>query len=228
MENLSNWDFATDFTGTEAAALILGIEPSAPATVDKTKAVFNRMKNSYWEACHYYGLSREIPAQERIITDSRILKSTSMVDRTSFQIESEIYLTFDEWLDSISSEFDRQSFSREELKRWLGAIGMKSVYPFNTTYSDAISAPENRWPWGDHHTELLGHLEAAASEFWLSYNPQDAKATAPKNTTVIAWLMERNVVGDKRKVSVQMATAIATMLRPDGLPTGPRRKLSDP
>ena len=79
------------------------------------------------------------------------------------------------------------------------------------------------WPWGNHQTELLGHLEAAAREFWTGYDPQNAKATAPKNETVIAWLEARNVPGQKKKVSNQMATAIATMLRPEDLPTGPRK-----
>ena len=85
------------------------------------------------------------------------------------------------------------------------------------------SASTSPWPWGNHHTELLGHLEAAALEFWVNYDPQNTKATAPKNETVIAWLMARKVPSKNRKVSNQMATAIATLLRPDDLPTGPRK-----
>ena len=80
---------------------------------------------------------------------------------------------------------------------------------------DELKSP-GCWPWGNHQTELLGHLEEAAREFWTGYDPQNAKATAPKNDTVISWLKER-------KVSDQMARAIATMLRADDLPTGPRK-----
>lgn len=80
-----------------------------------------------------------------------------------------------------------------------------------------------RWPWGTHHTDLLGHLEAAVLEFWVSYDPQNAKATAPKNETVIAWLELRKTHGQRRKVSNQIATAIASILRPDDLPPGPRK-----
>ena len=90
--------------------------------------------------------------------------------------------------------------------------------PLDNEYS-----PPSRWPWGNHHTELLGHLEAAAREFWTGYNPENAKATAPKSETVIDWLEARNVPGQKKKVSNQMAKAIASMLRPDDLPTGPRK-----
>ena len=73
----------------------------------------------------------------------------------------------------------------------------------------------NPWPWGSHHTESLGHLEAAAQRFWVRYDPLDA-TTAPTNAEVSQWLQET------RKVSQTKAHAIASMLRPDDLPTGPR------
>lgn len=73
-----------------------------------------------------------------------------------------------------------------------------------------------RWPWGDHHTVLLGHLEAAAQRYWVDYDPANPD-TANTSETVIEWLE------NERKVSNRMAGAIATMLRPDGLPSGPRK-----
>lgn len=71
------------------------------------------------------------------------------------------------------------------------------------------------WPWGDHHTEQLGHLAAAARRFWKLYDPTDI-GTAPMNRDVSKWLVT------ERKVSKTMADAMATMLRIDGLRTGPR------
>ena len=91
------------------------------------------------------------------------------------------------------------------------------------THEHNIPHVSVRWPWGSHHTELLGHLEAAALEFWRSYDPQNAKATAPKNDTVIDWLKSRKEHGQLRKVSDHMAQAIASILRPNDLPTGPRK-----
>jgi hypothetical protein len=73
-----------------------------------------------------------------------------------------------------------------------------------------------RWPWGSHHTETLGHLEAAARRFWVNYDPTDT-TTAPTNADVAAWLKS------DRRVSKTMAEAIASILRIDGLPTGPRK-----
>lgn len=73
-----------------------------------------------------------------------------------------------------------------------------------------------KWPWGTHHTIALGHLEAAANRFWTNlYDPGDP-STAPKNEMVEDWLIK------ERQVSKQKAAAIASLLRPDGLKTGPR------
>lgn len=73
-----------------------------------------------------------------------------------------------------------------------------------------------RWPWGNHHTESLGHLEAAANRFWVNYDPADP-STAETNETVSSWLQTEH------QLSKNKADAIASMLRPDDLPTGPRR-----
>lgn len=71
------------------------------------------------------------------------------------------------------------------------------------------------WPWGDHHTEQLGHLSAAAKRFWKLYDPSDI-GTAPTNREISEWLVK------ERKVSRTMADAMASILRIDGLRTGPR------
>lgn len=75
---------------------------------------------------------------------------------------------------------------------------------------------ESKWPWGTHHTEALGHLEAAALRFWKLYDPDD-DSTAPTNKQVAEWLQS------ERGLSQKMAEAMASILRADGLPTGPRK-----
>lgn len=82
--------------------------------------------------------------------------------------------------------------------------------------SNAALSPVVIWPWGTHNTELLGHLDAAARHFWRLYDPSDF-STAPTNEMVSDWLQE------ERGVSKDKAKAIASILRADGLPTGPRR-----
>lgn len=72
-----------------------------------------------------------------------------------------------------------------------------------------------KWPWGNYETELLRKLSAAANKFWTLYDPAD-QSTAPTNQQVIDWLIEQDV-------SKRNAEAMATILRADGLPTGPRK-----
>lgn len=76
--------------------------------------------------------------------------------------------------------------------------------------------PSGGWPWGTHHTEALGHLDAAARRFWKLYDPTD-DSTAPTNKQVAEWLQT------ERGLSQKMAEAMASILRADGLPTGPRK-----
>lgn len=92
---------------------------------------------------------------------------------------------------------------------------------FNRERLQAKAAAEvaqavSRWPWGAHHTEALGHLEAAAQRFWVNYDASDS-STAPTNDQVIEWLRS------ERGATQNMAEKIASILRADGLPSGPRR-----
>ena len=103
--------------------------------------------------------------------------------------------------------------TREEVVRYLKKQDLSSDYQFDLEQSSNMTG----WPWGSHHTKQLGHLEAAARKFWGQYDPANAKTTAPKNETVIDWLVT------ERGVSKAVAQSMATILRADGLPTGPRK-----
>jgi hypothetical protein len=71
------------------------------------------------------------------------------------------------------------------------------------------------WPWGRHSTTLLRKLAEAADRFWRHYDPDDP-TTAPTNKEVIGWLTRQGVAS-------RTAEVMATLLRADGLPTGPRK-----
>jgi hypothetical protein len=121
------------------------------------------------------------------------------------------------WLkNEAETKFDKQQFSREEMVRWINANRMSSVYKFGVENGGRVG----RWPWGDHHTELLGHLEAAGIRFWGAsyYDPTD-KGTAPKNEDIESWLEK-----ERGLESNSMRKKIATILRLNGLPKGPRTK----
>lgn len=211
MADLSHWDFADFFTAHEIAALVAGELPDARMVHEETwetNPILRRIVEDF-EA-----------AKRRIDFDgpgiySRSLEALS-AGKTTHSKETK------EWLAGPKGEIERQVFDRTEVARWLGANQLTSVYAFdNSTKTASEAAPDasrpevGHWPWGKHHTELLGHLEAAARRFWTGYDPTDP-TTANTNATVIEWLEF------DRKVSRKMAQAIATMLRPDGLRTGPR------
>ena len=80
---------------------------------------------------------------------------------------------------------------------------------------DHLGRLEKTWPWGLHDTKALQDLAAAAERFWSRYDPED-DTTATTNAEVSKWLQT------ERNVSARIADAIATILRADGLPTGPR------
>ncbi len=72
-----------------------------------------------------------------------------------------------------------------------------------------------RWPWGNHETELLRNLAVAGNKFWALYDPTEP-STAPTNDAVVKWLKAQGVADRNAQV-------MATMLRADGLPSGPRK-----
>jgi hypothetical protein len=94
----------------------------------------------------------------------------------------------------------------------------KSVLMAKTEPVQVASPPAKlespKWPWGAHDTKLLSHLAAAAEKWWSNYDPND-NTTAHTNEEVSGWLQERGV-------GKSMADKMATILRADGLPTGPR------
>ena len=209
MTDLSHWDITQEFGVFEASALIAGIDPADIGNNWKiTMPIHRRMEECYGLALKDYSPNHAPDALLSVAMEKNKVP------------------------DKDDSGFEKQKISRKGLARWISEADVKSVYQFDPKQSNKTDAsieantnstPAGRWPWGNHHTELLGHLEAAAREFWTGYSPENAKATAPKSETVIAWLEARNVPGQKKKVSNQMATAIASMLRPDDLPTGPRK-----
>lgn len=93
---------------------------------------------------------------------------------------------------------------------WLKAIGHTPPAEF-PWMPDEIQSKNHMWPWGKHETDLLAKLALAADHFWKDYDPKNS--TPPKQWDVVDWLLEHGVS------SRNMAEAIATILRPDGLPT---------
>jgi len=222
MASLSHWDFAAHFSGHDAAALILGLEPWE-STIDESRVnvVIDRLALHYNHAVQrHYEEAFDVAMKnfQDMEADRPFELASVKMNELCLQCNFEDDVTpFTDWLASDQpSQFDNQIFSRQVVADWLDAIGLKSIYQFRLDQPSGVNKVTGHWPWGDHHTELLGHLEATARRYWQNYDPTDA-TTAPTNKDVAEWLM------NERKLSQKPAEAIASMLRPDGLPTGPRK-----
>ena len=116
-----------------------------------------------------------------------------------------------QWLENAdASRLESQTFSRQTLDAWVRAIGVTPGYPF----APARPAPANgaaptpgHWPWGNHHTDALGHLEAAGQRWWATYSPLEPHS-APPLQEVVQWLLQ------ERKVPTALAQSIAALLTP--------------
>ena len=97
---------------------------------------------------------------------------------------------------------------------WLKSIQHKPPAQF-PWLPEPITLSNMDWPWGRHETDLLRKLAGAAQRFWSNYDPTDP-GTAPTNQQIIDWLKGEGVAGRTSEV-------MATILRADGLPTGPRK-----
>lgn len=222
MNDLSMWNYAIDFTAREAAALIVAEMPGLNE-VTVSEPVVERMRRCYEQGRGWH-LNKFVDEIDNDVDLKTMLQSTEMCiwqARTDIK-PSLVPHYFHDWLtDRGKSDFDLQRFGRQELVRWLSSCGIQSAYSFDLSGSesgktDTVTDKAGRWPWGNHHTNLLGHLEAAAKQWWTYYDPADA-TTAPTNKVVSEWLIK------ERKLKKRPAEYIASMLRPDGLPTGPRK-----
>lgn len=106
--------------------------------------------------------------------------------------------------------------------QWAQELGMPLPPEFPRAPTSKTSRDEApvKWPWGTHDTLMLGHLVAAGNHFWKpvseggNYDPE-RPTTAKSNKEVAAWLF-------KRTNSDNISKAMATILRADNLPPGPR------
>ena len=228
MNDLSHWDFSADFTGAQAVALVFGLDLNdiqakqsmgvlgADASA-KFAPACERMKQCY-DATRGYYLDSLRPPRDWDEKRPPVMLGSVEMNRRLRELDPEFDHYFCNWMaDDSYSGFETQRFDRVAIDQWLSCIGQTSAYPFvGSTAIVQIPAPPI-WPWGSHQTKALEDLDAAAREFWVAYDPANPKTTAPKSDSVVVWLEK------ERGVSNAKAKAIASMLRPDDLPTGPRK-----
>lgn len=130
----------------------------------------------------------------------------SYIDRADASLGDRMYHCERDYRPAIAAEWAAERFSTFP-PSLLAAVRKRAQV--------APTSPASGWPWGSYETELLRKLAAAANRFWKLYDPRDT-STAPTNDAVVAWLKQQGV-------AERNAQVMATILRADRLPTGPRK-----
>lgn len=208
----------------QAVALFNGIEPGSigrdstealalldelrPLTVLEPEGVVSRLHQALWQS------TRALPMLLADETPPAGDPRVALIAFDNFESWAELGLkerivdTYG-WLQPGACILEAEHIAR----RRNGGAGLYSMV--------SAALPSPKWPWGRHETALLLQLAEAAKRWRTedeggNYVPSDP-TSAPTNEQ-IEHLLERNGVTSKKTREV-----IATILRADDLPSGPRR-----
>lgn len=253
MKDLRHWRAVEKLSAEQAALLVSAVDPYDVASANGSDAARARtLELAMREATSRAGLyawevARDLDRHPANAEHIDIWERTGSYDRYLPSIEMRrsvaavfkdpenvpILIPVDPWFS--------ETLDGKELMRWLIANSIESSYVFpdrqevviqergQTTWGEwrGERAARNKtlfdsadtmaqWPWGEYETSLLRKMAAAAQRFWVdNYDPTD-RTTAPTNVQVSDWLRSQGVAD-------RTADVMASILRVDGLPTGPRR-----
>ena len=215
--DLSHWDLYEKFTLHQAACLAAGVDPGLveldAVQKAKVKAISDKLKESYKQAVNW----------ARLFDGGKEAIDTFFSDKGDDIVSEELLRALDfcthsgKWFYPKDDFFDKTTFTRKELAKWISNKPFKSAYDFQGNDFQAESASEKSAfsrASGDrsYSSDKLATLNQAAKRFWGNAN-RDERDTHPINSTVVAWLVDR---GYKKT----LAEKGATIIRPDWAPTG--------
>jgi hypothetical protein len=161
---------------------------------------------------------------ERVNHDDPFRRLHKNLQATAKAVESGSLKRYVDWRDRHDEAKQAHAWETRvavsDFHAWSLRVKLPLIDGWPPRPSARFETRERRWPWGSHETELLRHL-ASAGELWRSvgegglYDPEDP-TTAPTNDMVEALLERRGVTSKKTR------QVIATILRADDLPPGPR------
>ncbi|MBS0464768.1 MAG: hypothetical protein JSS03_07235 [Proteobacteria bacterium] len=195
-ETLRLWLNTDPLTLFQAVMLALGRDPSLTST-GRPKA---------------YGAMEQ--ALRQAIRRSEVLGIKTLPNPGDWPSTRDVYSTGDEHEIYVHQIAMRQWLRKMEYEKAFFFLCHPKDWP-GTAAPASEPAACTRWPWGDYETDLLRKLADAARRFWTLYDPADP-TTAPTNKDVAEWLQAQGV-------AERNAQVMATILRADDLPTGPRK-----
>ena len=215
------WQLNDLFTAREIAALVMGISPHE-ASDQQLEPVLRRMRSDYGTAMQAHS--------DIINPDGEDGEPYTAVPGNALQSKVMVVLTDQsgreynphrvwDWLCCNSStpdawsrsDFDKQSFSRVEVSKWLIANRIESKFAFDCSANNHEYRPNNVMGQG-YISEKLKLMIGAATKWWGNAD-RDDRGTHPDNAKVAAWLVQRGY-------SQTLAEKAATIIRPDWAPPG--------
>lgn len=133
MPDLSDWDIATDFTGDQIAALILGIDPrQSDFKSSSAEPALKRVKEGYVCALkwHYGQVVDFEPMDAPLQLQKEMFESLALKREAALVTDIRSAHDFVDWLHSEAALYENQRFSREDVIRWLAVVGLRSRYRF--------------------------------------------------------------------------------------------------
>jgi len=135
MADLSHWDLADTFTGSEAAYLMMGVDPSDPeAWKRSTDHVLRRLERARdrahtyaWNAIHAQSRKK---AYDNWLYEKTCLYSEVLDPLIFWLIEGEVD-PLEDYLSRLKPDVADETFSRKELARWVRNNNVPSIYRFD-------------------------------------------------------------------------------------------------
>jgi len=215
--DLSHWDLYEKFTLHQAACLAAGVDPGLveldAVQKAKVKAISDKLKESYKQAVNW----------ARLFDGGKEAIDTFFSDKGDDIVSEELLRALDfcthsgKWFYPKDDFFDKTTFTRKELAKWISNKPFKSAYDFQGNDFQAESAGEKSAfsrASGDRSyvSDKLTTLNQAAYRFWANAARED-RGSQPTNIEVEAWLVQHGY-------SQTLAERGATIIRPDWVPPG--------
>ena len=223
MADLTHWDFAENFSGFDAAALILGCEPSQAWHDElKVQIVADRMKLHYGYATKRAFNDNYGDPLENLERDERIFAELPRVELKALSFRASRFdsgVPLGRWLESEDrSNFVNQKFNRYSIVDWLADVGFKSVYQFDLrqTIADGviveIMVSKETMKTDIDPADLPEELQAANIAFRAVTNGHGDPSATFRNRLI--GYLETNFLG----LSDDAVKRIATVANPDKKP----------
>jgi hypothetical protein len=219
MADLSHWDFADEFTAQEAASLILGVDPMIDGEAVRAKPIFEKLRSCYHSAWGYwhtrcdgnFELNEHVTLPDIAIQSVTMASYGGMFVRHGFTEKGkEFFCRWVGWETSEDGEFSgflHQRYSRQELSRWLKALGLSSAYQFVATEAVRKNAVDVDLGKRERDT-LLGIIAALCQEAKIPYE-KPAKAAGMIQSTAAKMglsIGETTIEGHLKKIPNALAT----------------------